>query len=172
MAKMLIAYFSKDGENYVEGKMKNLEKGNTAAIAEYIQKITGADLYEIKREIPYPYSYKECVEQAKQEFTTKARPALLGELPEINNYDTVILGYPNWCGTAPMVVFSFLEKLCLAGKTIAPFCSNAGSGLGTSELDLEKAAPQASFRQGLSIHGGISEQSESVIREWLKQNEF
>lgn len=152
--KVLIAYYSRAGQNYVSGDVVNLTVGNTAAVAKKIQLLTGADVFEIRTVKSYPADYHETTEVAKQELREHARPELAGELPDISEYDTIILGYPNWWGTMPMAVYTFIEKCGkLAGKTVLPFCTHEGSGMGNSVRDLKKTCPDAHILPGLPIKG-------------------
>lgn len=100
MANILIAYFSRKGQNYVNGQIKNLAKGNTERVAEFIQQAVG-DLFEIETVREYPEDYTRCTEAAKEELRAKARPELKNFLDSVDGYDTVFLGYPNWWGPCP-----------------------------------------------------------------------
>ena len=152
--KVLIAYYSRTGQNYVSGDIVNLSVGNTAALAKKIHAITGGDLFEIRTVKGYPADYHEATEVAQKELREKARPELVGDLPDVSSYDVVILGYPNWWGTMPMAVYSFIEKSGnMAGKTILPFCTHEGSGMGNSVRDLKKLCPAATVLPGLPIKG-------------------
>lgn len=152
--KVLIAYYSRAGQNYVSGDIVNLSVGNTSALAKKIHAITGGDLFEIRTAKSYPTDYHEATEVAQRELREKARPELVGDLPDVSSYDVIILGYPNWWGTMPMAVYSFIEKSGnLAGKTILPFCTHEGSGMGNSVRDLKKLCPAATVLPGLPIKG-------------------
>lgn len=133
---ILIAYYSRRGENYCSGTVKSLPKGNTERAAEFIHSAVGGDLFEAETVTPYPESYRACTEQAKAELHDNARPELKA-YPDLAGYDTIFLGYPNWWGTMPMCMFTLLERYDLTGKTIVPFCTNEGSGMGSSERDLK-----------------------------------
>lgn len=155
--KILIAYFS--------------WSGNTREIAGRIQGKVGGDLLEIKTVKPYPGDYDDCVKQAKQEQADNARPALATELKDLAAYDLIFIGFPDWWGTLPMPLFTFLEKYNLAGKTILSFCTHGGSGLGRSEKDLAKLCPEATLREGLAIRGESvkSAQASASVDAWLKK---
>ncbi len=133
--KCLIAYFSRKGQNYVGGKIVNLKVGNTEVVAKMIQKITGGDMFHIESVTAYPKDYGEITEVAKNELRTRARPKLTGRVENMGVYNMIFLGYPNWWGTPPMAVFTLLESYDFSGKTIAPFCTHEGSGMGHSEPD-------------------------------------
>ena len=170
MAKTLIAYFSHTGENYFAGAIRNISKGNTEVVAEVAQKATGGDLYEIKTVKEYPVNYKECTEVAAAEGKANARPELSGTLPNIADYDAIILGYPCWWGTMPQAVFTFLEGSDFGGKTILPFCTHEGSGMGRSEADIKKLCPSATVAKGLAIKGSNCNTAEDSVKQWLKAN--
>ena len=123
--KILVAYFSHKGENYSNGSIVNLDKGNTEIAAEMIAAHKHAELFEIESETGYPFAYRACVEVSKKELSEDARPKLKEE-KSISAYDTIYIGYPNWCGTMPMPVWTFLENNDFTGKTIYPFCTNEG----------------------------------------------
>ncbi len=164
----LIAFYSRAGENHVDGDTKYLDIGNTKIAAEMLQKLTGADVIEIVPEKAYSSNYKECVAEAVRDWKSNARPSITGCPDTIGEYDTIYLGYPNYCGTMPMCVFTFLEKYDFSGKIIRPFCTNEGSGLGRSLEDIKKICPKADVREGLSIKGSTVKSSEAAIKEWLQ----
>ena len=167
--KILTAYFSHAGENYFDGKIKAVTEGNTAIVAKKIAAATGSELFEIARETPYPYSYAECVKEAKEEFIRNSRPELKEKI-SVKGYDVVILAYPNWCGTMPMAVFTFLESGDFEGKKILPLCTNEGSRLGRSEGDVKKLCPEAEIADGLSVKGSLAAESDEKVYAWLKAN--
>lgn len=123
-AKTLIAYYSRSGNNYVNGSIVNLKAGNMEVAAEIIRKIIGGKLFRINAIKKYPEDYTETTKVAQQELRDNARPELSAYLENIDDYEVIILGYPNWWGTMPMPVFTFLEKYDFAGKTILPFCTH------------------------------------------------
>ena len=167
--KAIIVYFSHTGENYSVGVIK---EGNTAKVAKVIAAKTGADIFEIKEAKPYPQSYDECIDVAKKELRDKARPEIAGDLPDLTDYQVVYLGYPNWWGDCPMIVYSFLEKSNIEGKTILPFCTHEGSGLGSTAKNLQKAFPGAKVElNGLSLRGATAQKdavaTEQTVDKWL-----
>lgn len=166
----LIVYFSHRGENYFPEGIKSIEKGNTERVAEFIQKEVGGDLFEIDTVKPYSDGYKACIEEAKKERRANARPEIKGYVEDMDRYDTVFVGFPNWWGTCPMCVFTFLEHYDLTGKKIVPFCTNEGSGMGSSEADLKKVCTGAEVVKGLAIRGSQAAESESQIAAWAKDN--
>ena len=166
-SKTLIAFFSRAGENYAGGSMVNLQVGNTEVAAKMIQKLTKGDTFRIRTGKDYPAGYNETTEVAKQELRQKARPALSSCVDNLDDYGVIILGYPNWWGTMPMAVFTFLEAHDFSGKTVIPFCTHEGSGLGRSESDIRQTCPAAKVLKGISINGGSVQRAENDISAWL-----
>ena len=167
--RTLIAYFSRAGENYFGGSIKNITVGNTEICANLIKEFLDADVFKIEMKKPYSDQYRECVAQAKIDFTENSRPELV-KLPEnMEAYDTIILGYPNYCGTIPMAVATFLESFDSYGKKILPFCTNEGSGMGVSEADIKKYAPGADVEEGLSVNGSKARESKKLLEDWVKK---
>lgn len=161
--KALIAYYTRTGENYFNGAIRSIDKGNTEVIAEKLQELTGADLFQIQQKVPYSDNYQECVSQAREEQENDARPELTA-LPE-GEYDLIYLGFPNYCSTMPMAVFTFLESIPTDGVTIKPFCSNEGSGMGQSIRDIKRICPGAKVEAGLSVHG--RNYNEAEMKAWM-----
>ncbi|MCH5142663.1 MAG: NAD(P)H-dependent oxidoreductase [Clostridiales bacterium] len=168
--KNLIVYYSRKGQNYWNGSIKDLKKGNTEIVAEMIQKAVGGDLFEIDTVNPYAADYYACIDEAQKELRANARPEIKGYVEDISKYDTIFVGYPNWWGTMPMCMCTFLEHYDLTGKKIVPFCTNEGSGMGSSERDLKKICKGATVVSGLSIHGAEAAQSEGKVSAWAKKN--
>ena len=169
MKKILIAYYSRKGQNYVNGSIKNLAKGNTEIVAEFIQKSVGGELFEIDTVKNYPVDYTECTEVAKVEIQQKTRPELKNYLSSVEEFDTIFLGYPIWWSVPPMAVATFLEHYNLSGKKIIPFATHEGSGLGGSVNWLKKICPQSEILQGLAIHGAEAKNSETEVSAWAKK---
>jgi flavodoxin len=165
--KGLIVYYSRAGNNYVNGNIVNLPVGNTEVVANMIQKLTGSDIFRIDTVKTYPEGYEETTEVAREELRGNARPEISGHVNNMADYDVIYLGYPNWSGTMPMVVFTFLEAYELAGKTIIPFCTHEGSGMGRSERDIAKICTRARVLKGLAIRGGSVHGAQDVITDWL-----
>ena len=168
MSNILVVYYSRKGENHMPGGIQILPKGNTAYAAEYIRDALGADLFEIDTVSPYAEAYRECCMQAVQESKANARPEIKGYVADISSYDTIFVCSPNWCGTAPMCVFTFLEHYDWAGKRIAPLCTNEGSGLANSEQDIAASCKGATILPGLSVRGHQAKDSYELIAEWAK----
>ena len=170
MAKILIAYFSRAGENYVNGDIKNLPRGNTEIVAEFIQKAVGGDLFKIETVKEYPADYTECTVVAKDELHAQARPELKNYLDSVAEYDTIFLGYPCWWSYPPMAVATFLERYNFAGKKIIPFTTHEGSGLGSSVSFIKKLAHGAEVKASLEIHGAAAARSESQAARFAKNS--
>lgn len=166
MSKKLVLFFSHAGENYFSGEIRSVEKGNTAVAAEMIAKAASADLFEIIPAVPYPNNYRACVDQSRAELREDARPTVK-KLPDLAGYETIYLGYPNWCGTIPMVVATVLESCDFTSKTIKPFCTNEGSGMGSSERDIKCLAAGATLAAGLPINGSTVASAGAKIAAWV-----
>ena len=163
--KVLIAYYSRRGENYVNGSIKNLKLGNTEVVAAKIKVLLPeADVFQIDTTYEYSKSYMTCIEEAKQELHDQARPEVKNPLESIEEYDTIILGYPNWWGTMPMVCYTFLESYDFTGKKIVPFCTNEGSGMGSSVRFIKKLCPTAEVMDGMPIHGAEAANADREAR--------
>ncbi len=165
----LVIYFSRAGENYFGGKLMNIEKGNTEVIAEYIQELTGADLFKVDPAVEYPEDYMKCIDVAKKEMQTNARPEIKESINDISDYDTIFIGFPNWWGTLPMPMFTQLEQLDFTGKTVKAFVTHEGSGFGSSEKDIKKLCSGAEIKKGLSIPGAEVYDAKDIVRSWLDE---
>ena len=168
-SKILVAYFSRAGENYDVGYIK---VGNTHLMANMIAQATGAKEFEITPVKPYPQAYKATTEIAKKELKEKARPAIQGPLPELKDYDVVFLGYPIWGGDMPMVVYTFMEQENFQGKTIIPFCTSGGEYMTGEEKNIPQYAKGARVLQGLGLEGAVvqknPDQAKPKVEAWLK----
>jgi flavodoxin len=170
MTKTLIAFFSRADENYFGGAMRYVKVGNTEIVVNNMRELIDADIFKIEMKDPYSPVYMTCIEEAKKDLRDNARPELVTCPDSIDDYDTIILGYPNYWGTMPMAVVTFLERFDITGKVILPFCTNEGSGMGSSERDLKKYAPGADVRKGLPITGSRASDSTGAVQKWLKAN--
>ena len=168
MAK-LIAFYSRAGENYFGGTYKRIAVGNTEKAAQMIAKITGGDLFKIEQAQPYSEDYQACIAEAKRDLQAHARPDVLNLPDNLDQYDEIYLGYPNYWGTMPMAVYTFLEHYDLTGKTIHPFCTHEGSGLSATVRDIQKAAPGAKVTKGLAIHGSHVDEALPALTKWVKE---
>ena len=167
----LIAYFSRANENYVSGELKKLKIGTTERVAEMIREITDADMFHIEMKESYPKTYNECIDVAKKDQKAETRPELRSFPESIDEYKIIYLGYPNYWGTMPMAVFTFLEHFDFSGKIIRPFCTHEGSGLGGSVQDIKKICKTADVQDGLAVHGSRIEAAADNIRKWvMKKN--
>ncbi len=150
---ILVAYFS--------------HSGNTEVVANQIYESLGDDIFKIETVYPYPADYDAVVNMAKQEQKNQYRPELEMGIENMDSYDVIFVGYPNWWGTMPMAVFTFLEEYDFLGKTIIPFCTHEGSGLGGSVDDIAELCPQSTILDALAIRGGDVENAEEDVLEWL-----
>ena len=153
--KILIAYYS--------------WSGNTKALAEEIHKQVGGDLVPIVPNTPYSETYAVTVAKAKQEQLSNARPAIKTAIPNVEQYDMVLLGYPNWWGSYPMMIATFAEKHNLNGKTIAPFFTHGGGGEQRCVSDLRKLLPKADVKEGLCLAGSSARGAQGEVSAWLKK---
>ena len=164
----LVTYFSHAGENYNVGVV---EEGNTAKLAKVIAEQTGADLFEIVPVVDYPQSYDECLEVATAEQREGARPEYVGDVENWDQYDTVFIGYPIWWGEIPNIVYTFMENLDFAGKTVIPFNTHEGSGQSHSQRDIEKTLPDATVLKGLAVRGATAQNdadaTANAVSGWL-----
>lgn len=170
MAKNLIIYYSRKGENYVNGKIVDLKKGNTEICAEFIQKAVGGDLFEIETVEEHSRDYQKCTQEAQQELRENARPELKKYLEDLADYDHVFVCGPCWWGTYPVAVFTQLERLDFTGKKVMTLMTHEGSGLGNSERDLRKICKGAAFGTGIAVHGADAARSEQAVADWAKKN--
>lgn len=170
--KILVAFFSRTGENYAVG---HIEQGNTHIVAEMIASATGGTLFRIEPATPYPDDYRACTEVAQREKRSKARPALVGDIAA-EEFDVIFLGYPNWWGDLPMCIYTFLEQHDWQGKVVIPFCTHEGSGLSDTENRLRTACRGASVLNGLAVRGFVAqnerEKARKLVLEWLKQLKY
>ncbi|WP_281678994.1 flavodoxin [Eggerthia catenaformis] len=170
MTKTLLAFFSRADENYFGGSMQYIDVGNTEVIAGKIKGRISTDIFKIEMKTPYAKDYNTCIEEAKAHKNSDARPELVSMPESIDMYDTIILGYPNYWGTMPMAVFTFLDSFDFTGKTILPFCTNEGSGMGSSEADIKKLCSGADVKKGLPINGSNVARADAQIESWLRSN--
>ena len=175
-SNVLVVYFSRTGEQYSVGV---IEKGNTEIVADMIMEKTGADVFEIlPEEDYYPYTYDELTDIAKQELNDNARPAYAGDVPDLSQYDTIFIGAPVWWGDWPMIMYTFFEENAdgLAGKTLIPFSTHAGSGLSGFDKKLSAACPDSTVGTGLAIAGTDAQDNKDKVRnnvnEWLTELGF
>lgn len=156
--KTLIVYFS--------------ESGNTRTMANIIREMTGGDLVEIEMQTPYSDNYSTLLEEAERDLLANARPPLRTRIGNMDEYDTVLLGYPNWYAILPMPVFTFLESYQFDGKRIIPFCSHGNGMLGETVANICKACPGANVREALSVTYGGGSSLRSEIQAWLNKHDL
>lgn len=166
---ILIAFYSRAGENYFGGTYRRISVGNTEKAAEMLADLTGGELYKIQQVQPYSDDYQTCIAQAKVDLQKKARPEVLDLPDDLDAYDEIYLGYPNYWGTMPMVVYTFLENCDFTGKTIHPFCTHEGSGLSHTVQDIQNAAPGAVVTKGLAIHGSNVDSAKAALEKWVQE---
>ena len=177
--RIRIAYVSRAGENYNVGVTDPnsasaayagyIEKGNTEIVAETIGELTGGDLYRITTVEPYPDDYASMLTRAQEELDNNARPALAGELPNLDDYDIIMIGYPIWHAATPRPVLTFLESYDLSGKKLVPFNTHEGSGQSRTVQEIEAAAPNANMLKGIAIQGKTAQEDEGRTRELLSE---
>ena len=164
--RTLVIYFSRTGEQYTVGV---IDKGNTAIVAEMIAEKTCTGLFEV---LPiddhYPMTYNELTDVAKQEQNDKARPAYVGELPDLSGYDTVFIGAPVWWGDWPMILYTVFENNDFSGKKLVPFSTHEGSGLSGSDKKLASACPDAEVLDGLAVRGNDAQNRQDSVRETVR----
>lgn len=153
--KVLVAYFS--------------HSGNTRVVAEQIGGLVGGKLFEIRSVHDYPTDYDAVVEEARKELKATVRPVLRQQLEEPGSYDLVFIGFPNWWGTFPMPVATFLTENDWSGKTFAPFCTHEGSRLGKSAADIAKLCPGSKVLEGLAIRGGSVKAADDEVKRWVEK---
>ncbi len=170
MAKTLVIYYSRKGQNYVNGSIKNLSKGNTEIVAEFIKDAVDADLFEVQTVKEYSEDYSTCIEEAKKELRENGRPELKNYLLDISDYKNIVVAGPCWWGTYPCAIFTQLEKLDFAGKKVFPIMTHEGSGIAGSPAALKKYCKGATVGEGLAIHGAEASHSKSQVESWAKRN--
>jgi flavodoxin len=153
--KILVAYYS--------------HTGNTREIANQIHKIVGGDIFEIQAVMTYPDDYEEVKKRARQELDSGYKPALKTKINNINSYDIVFIGYPIWWGTFAAPVKTFLSEYNFSGKTIVPFCTHGGSGLGRSVPDIQALCPHSTILDGLAVWGKNAKTAQNDVSTWVRR---
>ena len=167
--KCLIAYYSRKGKNYVSGRIVDLKVGNTEVVANMIQKITGGDMFPIESVTAYPNDYTETTEVAKNELRAKARPNLTRQVENIARYDMIFLGYPNWWGTMPMPVHTFLRVMISPERKSFPFAPTKAAAWATVNRILPKHVPRLYVLKGIAIHGTTASSANSNVSSWIDE---
>lgn len=166
--KSIIIYFSRADENYFGGNLKYIEKGNTEIVAEYIQDLTGADMFKVEPLVPYSKDYMECIEEAKVRTANHDAP-IKEEVPDISDYEVIYVGAPVYWGGMPEELFTALEGLDYNGKKIRPFTTHEGSGLSGVPSQLKKICKGADVLDGLAISGSAVDSSKSKVESWVSK---
>lgn len=157
-SKILIAYFS--------------FSGNTRLIARDIESFVGGDFFEIQSQTPIQGDFESMVEAARRELATNARPALVRKIDNLDQYDTIFVGFPNWVGTMPMVLFSFLEAHDFKGKTLIPFCTHGTSGISNTISDFEAHANGGKVLRYFDVYRSDVQTARPQVKEWLQSLGF
>ena len=179
--KILVAYFSRvgntnwdSGVDAVTSASLNVENGgfvgNAEYLAEFAQQATGGDLFFIQTEKTYPSDYRATTDEATVEQRNNARPTLASHVENMAQYDTIVLIYPNWWGTLPQALFTFLEEYDFSEKTILPLCTHGGSRMGSSESAISRLAPGAKLSEGLAVRGGDAKKAQSDVEKWINNS--
>lgn len=143
--------------------------GNTGVVADMIAQATGADLFSIRTVEQYPDTYDATIDQGQQERSEGARPELATHLENLDSYDTIFLGFPNWWGDMPMAVYTFLDEVDLSGKTVIPFVTSGGSGFSNTISTIQQMEPQATVQEGLSIGASSATGAQQQVESWLSE---
>ena len=167
--KVLLAYFSRGGENYYYGGRRELDIGNTEVLAGMISKLVTCDVHRIEAADPYPDGYDATVARNVREQKADDRPTMAGPLPSIDQYDTVLLASGIWNVRAPMIMTTFAESYDFTGRTIHPVTTYAMSGLGTTGQDYARSCPGATIGEGLAVRGEEVRDSAPDIEAWLRR---
>ena len=178
--KSLVVYFSMPETDNPQNMTREEENstvvingkvlGNTQYVAQLIQEMTGGDIFRILPQKPYPTDHRTLVDLAREEQEQDARPAIAGKIEAPEAYDTIFIGYPNWWGDMPMILYSFLEQYDFSGKTLIPFCTHGGTGLSRTIRTMPDKQPGATvIRNGYSLSRSRMERAPSGVAEWLKE---
>ena len=177
-SNILVAYFTYGenadlGDNVDASSSASIQmldgqvSGNTGVVASVIADLTDADIFSIRTVESYPDNYNDTIDQGQEEQQEDVRPELSGQIENLDSYDTIFLGYPNWWGDMPMAIYSFLDEYDLSGKAIVPFVTSGGSGFSGSVEEIEDAEPDAEVLEGLSLSDSEATDAQSDIEEWL-----
>lgn len=182
-SKILIAYFSlpeTDDPNNMTQEEENSTivvngevLGNTQYVAELIQEETGADIFRIVAQNDYPLDHDTLVDQALEEQESNARPAIRDTIENMDEYDVIFLGYPNWWGDMPMIIYTFLEQYNFDGKTIIPFNTHGGSGLSATVSTITEKLPNSNvLENAFTLSRNRMEEAPTEVRSWLNEIGF
>lgn len=162
-----------DGQSTGEADEKSLVvyfswSGNTESVAQEIAAQTGADVFKIEPQEPYTDDYDELLDIAQEEQRNSARPAIAGSIENLDSYEVIYLGFPNWWGDMPMILYTFLEEYDLSGKTVAPFVTSGGSGFSNTVSAMKSLEPEADFIDGLSLGSSAAAEPADSVGSWLE----
>lgn len=171
--RILLAYFSHAGENWVSGGVRFITVGNTKRLADTIAARLRAsghtvDCFEIQAEVPYSTNYDETTKRAEAEAEANERPAIRGPLPDASRYDVLFLGYPMWCGKMPRVLMTFLEAMSFGAVPVYPFTTHEGGGINASEREVLAALPDADVKPGFAMIGSHVDRPGQPLDVWLE----
>ena len=165
--KKLVVYFSRTGENSVNGELEYISKGFTEIIAEKIAKLTDAEMFKLLPVEPYPANYEECVARSRREDQDNLKVPFQNPMANLDDYDVIYLGFPCWWRTYPRVVATFLATYSFVGKTIYPFATNEEGALGLAELELKGAAKGAIIKNGFACKASEVNNVDDKLAAWL-----
>ena len=165
--KTLIVYFSRVGENSVNGELEVISKGFTEIVAEKIAMRTGGALYKLEPETPYPTSYAECVKRSRIEDQYNEKVPYLNPKSSLDEYDVIYLGFPCWWRTYPRIVASFIRDHSWVGKTVYPFATNEEGALGLAEMELKGSLKGAIIKKGFACKGSEVNSVDDKLDAWI-----
>lgn len=180
--KALVVYFSMPETDKPDGMTREEDNsavvidgkvlGNTQYVAQLIAERTGADIFRIEPEKPYPTDHETLVGLARAEKDDGARPAIKGALPDLSAYDTVFVGYPNWWANMPMILYSFFDRADLSGKRVIPFVTHGGSGFSRTVETIAELEPGAKVERGVSVPRSDAQECGPEVTAWLREAGF
>ena len=181
-SSILVAYFSRsgntvweDGVDAVTSASINVMQdgqfaGNAELLAGMARQVTNGDLFLIQTADTYPSGYRDTTDLAKVEQNNGVRPALASHVENMDQYDTIVLVYPNWWGNLPQALYTFLEEYEFSGKTILPLCTHEGSRMGSTERTIASLCPDATLMDGLAVRGGSAAGAQSEVETWINNS--
>ena len=165
--KTLVVYFSRTGENSVNGELEIITKGFTETLAEKISAKTSGELFKLEPENPYPTNYEECVKRSRIEDQYNEKVPYLHPLSSLDEYDVIYLGFPCWWRTYPRVVASFIKDHNWVGKIVYPFATNEEGALGMAEMELKGALRGAIIKKGFACKGSQVNDVDDKLDAWI-----
>ncbi|OZD13040.1 hypothetical protein CH253_18430 [Rhodococcus sp. 06-156-3C] len=168
-SRILVAFFSRPGENYYYGDRTVLDVGNTEVLVGMITERIECDVHRIEPSEPYPFDYEPTVERNRVEQRGNVRPALVGPIESLDDYDTIILACPVWNSSAPMVMWTFTERLNFDGKMLYPVTTHAVSGLSGVPDVYRQSCPGATIGEGLAVQGEEVRDAQDDVTSWLQR---